>query len=531
MQNGYFQLVKDSTGYGIKLYCPKDGGEEVRIGELLEYLDGLGVGYERKKIQMLLMGEAKKDVIYHLADTECPQYPETYHLEVSEDGMMATARFIPASETGTRIGYDEFLKDLRFKNITQGIKTDILRQHFESKGTYCTDMVIAVGKEPRNGTDAVIKYYFNTDAHRKPSQRSDGSVDYFNLQVINQCKKGDVLAEIIPEDPGEAGYDVYGKPINPRAVKHETLKFGKNIELSEDKRVITSMVDGHVALIDDKVFVADVFEVKNVDITTGNLEFEGSIQINGDVMANFEVKAGGNVIVNGLVENARITAGGDIIIAKGMNGMGKGYLKAGGDVMVRFLENARVVAGGFVQADAVLHSRVSAGTEVKIEGRKGIVVGGYVQAGQKVTAKSIGASMGAATIIEVGVNPLIKTQYGRIQKLVEEHTKTVKNAEVILTNFRDKVKKGIPVNESQVKYMKTVAKLLEEKTAELDQLNVQMMRLRSMMEIQKKSEVVVNDVIHPGTTIIIGDASKTIQTAYHYCKFVREQGEVSMAPL
>lgn len=268
-----------------------------------------------------------------------------------------------------------------------------------------------------------------------------------------------------------------------------------------------------------------------MDSTTGNLDFEGSIQINGDVMANFEVKAGGNVIVSGLVEDAKIVAGGNIIIAKGMNGMSKGYLKAGGDVMAKFLENVRVVAGGYVESEAILHSRISAGTEVKVEGRKGIIVGGYVQAGQRVTAKTIGTGMGASTILEVGVNPLIKTQYSRMQKLVADQVKTIKNAEVILETFKEKLKKGIQFNESQLKYMKSVMKLVEDKTAEMEQMNARMDKMRTMMEIQKLSEIVVNDEIYPSTTIIIGDISKTLQTSYHYCKFLRERGEITMKPL
>ena len=122
------------------------------------------------------------------------------------------------------------------------------------------------------------------------------------MTTINHCRKGEELARIIPENPGENGYDVYGQAIKPREVKHATLKFGRNIELSEDKHVIRSMVDGHVTLVDDKVFVSDVYEVKNVDVSTGNIEFDGSIEISGNVVENFEVKAGGNVIINGLAE-------------------------------------------------------------------------------------------------------------------------------------------------------------------------------------------------------------------------------------
>ena len=199
--------------------------------------------------------------------------------------------------------------------------------------------------------------------------------------------------------------------------------------------------------------------------------------------------------------------------------------------MAKFLENVRVVAGGYVESEAILHSRISAGTEVKVEGRKGIIVGGYVQAGQRVTAKAIGTGMGASTILEVGVNPLIKTQYSRLQKLVADIEKTISNAEVIMETFKEKLKKGVQFNESQLKYMKSVMKLVEEKNAEKAQMNGRMEKMRAMMEIQKLSEIIVNDEIYPSTTIIIGDSSKTLQTSYHYCKFVRERGEICMKPL
>lgn len=529
MQNGYFRLVKDSAGFGIALYQPKGGGEEIQISELMTYLDGLKIGYDLKKLEMMLLED--KDGVCHLGSGECPVYPETYELNISADGMLATVRFIPPSEGGSRLALADFLRDLQFKGVVHNIQQEGLKKHFEGSGSFCTDFLVAKGTEPIQGKDAQIEYCFNTDTHRRPTQNADGSVDYFKMTTINHCSKGDVLARIIPEVPGENGYDIYGKEIAPRPVKRQALKFGRNIELSEDKNTITTMVDGHVTLVDDKVFVSDVYEVKNVDVSTGNIEYEGSIEITGDVAANFEVKAGGNVIVNGLVEGARIIAGGNIIIAKGMNGAGKGYLKAGGDIVVKFLENVRVVAAGYLQTEAILHCKVSVGSEVRVEGRKGLIVGGHVQAANKITAKAIGANLGAITVLEVGVNPLIKSQYVKLQKNVEDTIKTVKDAEVILENFKEKMRQRTQFNEGQLKYMKSVAALVEEKNAELTQLNLRLEKLRAMMDVQKQAEVVVNDRIFSGTTIIIGDCSRTLHNDFHYCKFVRDMGEVKMAPL
>lgn len=529
MQNGYFRMKNQDGIYGIMIYQPRDGGECVRPDEIRSYLNGMNMNWDSQRLEEILLGE--KDAFLRLGTGQCPQVPESYNLNVSEDSMMAYVRFIPASDGGSRITYDDFLRDLRLRNITSGIRTEGLQDHFQSPGIYCTDILVAKGREVVQGTDARIEYYFNTDPRRRPMQREDGSVDFFQMTTINQCKKGDELARIIPENRGEPGVDIFGHTISPREVKRQILKFGRNIELSEDKNVIRSLVDGHVSLVDDKVFVSDVFEVKDVDVSTGNLNYEGSIEIDGRVSENFEVKAGGNVVVSGVVEGARIIAGGNIIIAKGMNGMGKGYLRAGGNIIVKFLENSRVIAGGYVQTEAIMHSQVSAGSEVRVEGRRGAIVGGYIHAAERVTAKTIGANLGASTILEVGVNPLAKEQFNRLQKGIADNTKTVKNAEVILDNFKEKIRKGVATNEGQVKYMKTVAHLLEEKSAEIEQMNRKMEKLRGMLETQKHADIVINDEIFPGTTIIIGEASKTLQTSYHYCKFVKEKGEVCMAAL
>lgn len=529
MQNGYFRMKNQDGIYGIMIYQPRDGGECVRPDEIRSYLNGMNMNWDSQRLEEILLGE--KDAFLRLGTGQCPQVPESYNLNVSEDSMTAYVRFIPASDGGSRITYDDFLRDLRLRNITSGIRTEGLQDHFQSPGIYCTDILVAKGREVVQGTDARIEYYFNTDPRRRPMQREDGSVDFFQMTTINQCKKGDELARIIPENRGEPGVDIFGHTISPREVKRQTLKFSRNIELSEDKNVIRSLVDGHVSLVDDKVFVSDVFEVKDVDVSTGNLNYEGSIEIDGRVSENFEVKAGGNVVVSGVVEGARIIAGGNIIIAKGMNGMGKGYLRAGGNIIVKFLENSRVIAGGYVQTEAIMHSQVSAGSEVRVEGRRGVIVGGYIHAAERVTAKTIGANLGASTILEVGVNPLAKEQFNRLQKSIADNTKTVKNAEVILDNFKEKIRKGVATNEGQVKYMKTVAHLLEEKSAEIEQMNRKMEKLRGMLETQKHADIVINDEIFSGTTIIIGEASKTLQTSYHYCKFVKEKGEVCMAAL
>lgn len=529
MQNGYFQLVKTPNGFGVRLIPPVGGGEDIRIGEVLHYLDEEKISYDLGALKRAV--DEKRDQVCFLAMGECPAVNEKYQLVVSSDYMSATARFFPPSETGKRLSLAEILNDLRYRNIFSGIQMQVLQDHFMSSDYYCTDLVIAKGREPKHGVDDRIEYSFNTDIHVQPEEREDGTVDYYNLNMINHCKCGDVLARIIRGGGGEPGMNILGKQIPPREEKRATLKYGKNIQLSEDKMSITSMVDGHVMLVDNDVFVSDIYEVENVDTSTGNIEYTGSVQINGNVSSNFVVNASGNVIINGVVEGAQITAGGNIVIARGMNGMSKGILKAGGNVISKFIENATVEAGGYINTGSILHSNVNAGTEIVVTGKRGFITGGHVQAGNQITVKTLGAVMGASTIVEVGVDPKIKIAYAQVQKEVVELVKTIKGEQAVLANFAEKRSKGARFSEDQIKYVRDAAQKLEQQKKELEQKNKEMQALLEKFDLQSSANVVVKGEVHPGTTIIIGDLSMVIQKKYDFCKFEVVRGDVKAVPL
>lgn len=528
MSNGYFQLVGANGKYGLRMVPPADGGEAFRLGEILDYLTSKDIPCDPPTLKgVAAMG---KEVILPLGDGSCPAVNEEFKLTISDDNMEATLRFYPPSSTGRRVTVEEVLKELKNYNITYGILTEQLEKHVR-KGSYCTDMVVARGTAPRHGTDARIEYFFNTDIHARPTVREDGSVDFFHLNTINHCEKGDVLAKIIPEDPGEWGMNIMGVRVKPRDVKKTSLKFGNHIELSEDRLMLRSMVNGHVVLVEDKVFVSDVFEVENVDNSTGDIEFEGSVQVNGNVQSNFHIKAKGNVIISGVVEGAYIEAGGDIIIARGMNGMAKGTLNAKGNIVAKFLENVTAAAEGYISAGSILHSHIMAGTEIEVDGKRGFITGGHVCAARKITVKTLGSHMGASTVVEVGVSPLVKQQYQKLQKEINEIVKVIKNSQPILAGFTEKRAKGARVSDDQVKYVKSVAQLLEAKKNELESKNEEMKELQSMIETQNKSAVVVKDVVYPGTTIVICDVSMVVQSNYKYCRFEKVRGDVKMVPM
>lgn len=529
MNNGYFQLVSAPGGYGIAIHPPTEGGEDIRLPELIRYLDNIGVPYDAKWLKTILA--EKQEKVYFLSRGDCPRYDETYDMDISEDKLTVTVRFFPPSEAGKRMSIEEFVSDLRYRNITFGVNKDVLQAHFQGGTDFCTDVVVAQGQPPRHGTDAKIEYYFNTDIHIRPTMREDGSVDFFNLNTINHCTQGELLAKIIPEDVGEPGTDIYGNNIKPRDVKRQKLKFSHNIQLSEDGLSITSMVDGHVVLVDDKVFVSNVYQVENVDNSTGNIDYEGSVEVNGNISSNFVVKAKGNVIIRGVVEGAHVIAGGDIIIARGMNGMSKGTLEAGGNIVAKFIENSEVKADGYIHTESILHSKVVAGTEVEVTGRRGFITGGYVKALERVTVKTLGSGMGTASTIEVGASPKLKAEFLQVQDEIADIVKEIKSAQPAIISFSEKKAQGATFTNEQMIYLKALIRAVETKKVELAEKDKRAKELQAKIRSKRKPAVVVTGMAYPGVTIMVDDVSIVLKSDYHYCRFEKEAGDVKSNPM
>lgn len=526
--NAYFQIITSMKGTAVKLVPETDGGAKLDFAELMEYL-------RLKNIEIADAKPLHQAVEGLVSEVEVPvsiqvglSAPETFQLKVSADKMEAVVRFYPPSSSGVSYaGKEAILNDLKQSKITYGIDEEAVEAYL-AKRNYCEDIVIARGKEPVRGEDARIEYFFNTNLSAKPKRNEDGSVDFFHLDTINHCKEGDVLAKLHKEVPGEDGWDVYGAAIHPPKVQHLNLKFGRNIDLSEDGCVITSRLNGHVCLSMDEVVVSDVYEVENVGPATGNIESNGSVLVKGNVQAGFSVKAKGNVEVRGVVEGSVIETDGDIIIARGMNGMGKGILKAKGRIILKYAENATITSGEYIESESLLHSRVNARTEIRVDGRRGIIAGGLVRATEKISCKMLGSPMGSDTQVEVGINPEVKIRYSELQKESMQVTANLKNIQPILLSATQKIRKGESYPPDQLQYIQTLAITNKKQMERLKEIQGELLLLDEQLQSQKQSCVLVSGDVHEGTKITIGDASLVLKSPATYCRFIREKGEIKI---
>lgn len=530
-KNGYFRLIRNENGIGIKVFPPEPDGEEVQYNEIVKYLESNHIlNIDIKALNRAVTKGAEDVQQVLLTPNKGYHVNEKMYIIFDDNNMKAIARFYPASNDGQDISKDEILSELEYSGIKYGINENEINRFLNDK-QYCTDYIVAAGTPPRHGEDAKIKYHFNTDRRLRPKRNKDGSVDFHQLDNISHIHKGDLLAELIPADLGEPGTDVCGNSVQPKKVERKSLKHGKNITLSEDGMKMFSEVDGHAMLENDKVFVSNVYEVPaDVDNSTGDISYEGSVTVKGNVRTGFKIKASGDVEVYGAVEGAEIVSGGQIILHHGIQGMSKGILVAKGNIVAKFIESAKVHAQGYVEADTIIQSQVAAKGDITVMGVKGNIIGGHVRSTSLISAKSIGSPMGITTMVEVGIDPNIQERINILKESMEEKNSTLKKMSQIVEMFKQKLKLGQIDNDKVALYKKSMEDI---KTIqhELADMQKEYDNLASELTGNANATIAVSQDIFPGTKVVIGGEIRFINEELCHCRFKKQSGYIKSLPL
>lgn len=448
-------------------------------------------------------------------------------VEFSRDGLEGYLTLIQGDDYNElSFKYEKVLFFLKEK-IQVGLKDNVIKHMIDSE-VYNESICIAEGIPPVNEKDGYIKYYFDYDKKLMPKLKVDGTVDYKDLNLVNNVNEGEVLAQITMPSGGKEGLKVTGEGIPYKEGKTPFFKYGKNVKEAEDGMYLTSTASGQVKLLNDKLVVLEVLEVPAVDNSTGNIDFNGSIKIKGNVVNGFELKADGDVEVFGVVEGADIKSSGDILIKQGIQGCNSGKIYSKRNIVTKFIENSYISCKRNLTVEAVMHSEVFCNETVNVIGKRGLLVGGICRARREIRAKTIGSRMETLTVLEVGVEPESKKKYEDLTKeisIMEKNLDKVKKSLTMLNNMF-KSNKGKEKKQLFKKLEKTKI-ALEHK---LDKLNREHISIKIKMGNLARGRIKVEDTIYPGVKIVIGDSVMFIREELSNCTFYRDEGEIKIGP-
>jgi uncharacterized protein (DUF342 family) len=162
----------------------------------------------------------------------------------------------------------------------------------------------------------------------------------------------------------------------------------------------------------------------DVDYSTGNIEFPGTVIIKGEVKSYFLVSAEVDIYAIRVV-CASLNAKGNIIIKEGIIGDKLGnkasYCKAGGIVKANYVQYSEVESADKVIVNKyILHSSVYSEKGVEVVGFPGRIIGGRIISFSGMISNVYGAKSGIQTKLIAGLH---YEQFLLYEKLLSEHEK------------------------------------------------------------------------------------------------------------
>jgi len=443
------------------------------------------------------------------ANGEQDHQGEAVRVVVTRGGMAAYLEVA----AGASLSLEGARQRLSEAGVCCGIKEEVLKRAVKEGAARGGRFLVAEGTEPVPGKDGKVVYEFETgDRKIKPVENEDGRVDYVNLDLVQNIRAGARLARLVPPTIGVPGKTVTGKEVPARPGREPKFGAGPGASLSDSRLEIVAERDGQPVLDGPGLIsVRTVYEVKDVDLSTGNIDFVGTVLVRGNVGHGLCVRAEGDVQVDGYVDGGTVRSKGNVLVRRGIQGRNQGEVHAGGNVTAFFIENATVVAGGNVDVgSAIMHSRVTAGGSVSVGGRRGLIVGGWVRARNEIRAKTIGAEMGTPTVIEVGVDARVKEELIEVYQKVRQIQADVRKIEQALKILKDMERKygRLPEDRKVV-----VLKLMQNRyrlRSVLEALEERRKNLEQALKANRQARVMASRVFYPRVEITIGRANRKV---------------------
>ena len=333
---------------------------------------------------------------------------------------------------------------------------------------------------------------------------------------------------MLPER-GRSGKTLFGRYLEAKNGRDINLPLGKNVTVDTDGRTILAAVNGQVLLINDKINVEPIMEVDGVNIKTGNITFLGTVIVKGNVEDGFDIKASGNIEINGAVGKSRLESDGDIIVSQGVMGRDEGEIICGGTLWAKFIQNTKVtVQENVIVTDSIMNSDVSAQKRIILQGKRAQITGGHLFATETVLAKNIGSvGGGTETVIEVGYDPKAKH---RLSELLEMQSNNLKELEELELNIQTlenqkKIRKTLPKDKDD--NLRKFLSRKDEIISENENFNAEIQSIQAhLRELKNIGKIYASGTVYAGVKIYVRDEKDEVRADVKSVTFYYDNGFV-----
>ena len=164
--------------------------------------------------------------------------------------------------------------------------------------------------------------------------------------------------------------------------------------------------------------------------------------------------------------------------------------------------------------------------EIQVSGKKGFITGGVVRSTSQVCAKNIGSPMGTETVIEVGVDPVLKEKYQTKLNEIKESEKILATLKPVLVAFGKKMGHGEKFSKEQLLKLQDIQKQVQENEQRIANNEKEIEEIEEMLQEETTACIKAQGHIYTGVKIVISDATLFVRENASFVRFIREKGEV-----
>ncbi len=428
--------------------------------------------------------------------TEDPALPDLDAMpvvHVSGDGLDAWVLILPPVGNGQDLNRAMLDRAFKERGVTFGLKWRLMENLPKEQERYFRLYHAARGTPAVNGADGQVTELFQRHLEKSFAVDEHNRVDYTTLNNVQNVEEGGVICRIALPEKGVPGKSVQGQEIPAKDGKAASIPKGRNTEVTEDGTALIATIAGHVDFTGRAFQVKPLMEIKgNVDFSVGNINYLGDVIIHGDICSGFTVRAVGSITVDGVVEACTVEAGGDLILARGVQGDSKAVIRAQRSLYAKFLENCCVYVKETLQTDCIINCDVYCDGKVDVHTGHMKIIGGTIRAAREVSAGTIGSRNEGRTDVFLGGFPCESYDFDVLTKEVNHLETELAQTErqpdnPVKKNKMNKLKMQLLVSR------KKLEQLRKEQTEQSDE--------------ELESFRMVCDTVYPGTILTIGKVS------------------------
>ncbi|MRG85715.1 flagellar assembly protein A [Salinibacillus xinjiangensis] len=217
-------------------------------------------------------------------------------------------------EVHNTLTYEQVVGKLKDLHVTYGIVHGEIINALQTttKGKY----VIAKGKQVEQGNHGWLEIKVDIDTRNGLVEDESGRVDFRETTFIPTVEKGRIIAHVHPPTTEKPGITVTNEPIAPKRTFPIQLLLGRGVVEVDGKLVATESGRPSIEQRGQRIkaeIIPKIIHHGNVDLTSGNIRFNGDVEIVGAVNDHMYVEAGGDIYVHKSIKQATVNTSHSIV--------------------------------------------------------------------------------------------------------------------------------------------------------------------------------------------------------------------------